>query len=279
MNRLQQSLLYNAVFSGISGLTLILFQHSIAQLFGTANTKVYWVVGALLIFFTFTIVFEMVKQRPLGVLWIIVQDILWVLGSVILLAINPFSITFTGNMIIAHVAIIVLFMAINQAKALGRVDEKDNSGLKVLRSERSVRAPKSDVWHLISDVENYHDVAPNIDKSEIISGQGEGMVRKCSHRNDSWTETCTTWIEEASYTFKVNTDAPDYPYPLEFLRGTWEVQKLADKQTNIVMTFELRYKRKIYNVILHPVMKSKFKKIIEELLDNWQNQLEGGNES
>ncbi len=274
MNKLQKSLLLNAVFSGLSGSTLILFQHSIAHLFGTKNTTVFWVVGALLVFFSCTIVLEMIKQRPVGVLWIIVQDMLWVVGSIILLLLNPFGITVAGNIIIAMIAVIVLFMAVNQANALAGVDDKEHTGIKLLRFERSVNASKSDVWQVVSDVANYHDFAPNIDKAEIISGQGEGMVRKCSHGNNSWTESCTDWVEEESYTFRVNTDAPDFPFPLDYMRGTWQVHKLEERKTNIVMTFELRYNRKLYNVILHPIMRSKFKKTVEELLDNWEKMLE-----
>ncbi len=274
MNKLQKSLLFNAVFSGLSGSTLILFQHSIARLFGTGNTTVFWVVGALLVFFFCTIVLEMNKQRPLGVLWIIVQDMLWVVGSIILLLLNPFGITVAGNIIIALIAVIVLFMAVNQANALAVIDDKEHTGIKLLRFDRSVNASKSDVWQVVSDVANYHEFAPNIDKAEIVSGQGEGMVRKCSHGNDSWTETCTNWIEEERYSFRVNTDAPDFPFPLDYMRGTWEVNKLSERKTNIVMTFELRYKRKSYNVILHPIMRSKFKKTVEELLVNWEKMLE-----
>jgi hypothetical protein len=128
MNRLQISLLLNAVFSGISGFTLVLFKDSIARLFGTKNSTVFWVVGALLIFFTCTIILEIIKQRPLAVLWIIVQDSLWVIGSIILLVFNPFDITFAGNVIIAIVAVIVLAMALNQSKALTRLDDGDKTG-------------------------------------------------------------------------------------------------------------------------------------------------------
>jgi len=279
MNRLQKSLLLNALFSGISGITLILFQVSIAKLFGTENTTVFWVIGTLLLFFTLTIILEIIKQRPLAVLWIIVQDMLWVIGSIILIVFNPFEITFAGNVIIAIVAVIVLVMAVNQSRALAGLDDEGNTGIKILRFERMVTANIAEVWRVVSDVANYHDVAPNIDKAEILSGDAVGMVRKCSHGNDSWTETCTAWNEEKSYTFKVNTDAPDFPFPLNYMQGTFGVHELSDTQTNMVLSFELRYKRKLYNVILHPVIKSKFKKTIKEVLDKWQNKLKDGNET
>lgn len=118
MNRLQKALLTNAIFSGISGITLILASQKMAQLFGVTTNTPFWVVGAALIFFTITIVYEMVKQRYWAVLWIIIQDFIWVIGSAILIILNPFSISQNGILIIAGVAIVVLFMGINQAVAL-----------------------------------------------------------------------------------------------------------------------------------------------------------------
>ena len=79
-------------------------------------------MGLALIFFALTILYEMKKQRPLGILWIIVQDILWVLISIILLLFNPFLVSSFGNLAIFIVAVIVLVMALNQSRALALVD-------------------------------------------------------------------------------------------------------------------------------------------------------------
>jgi len=40
------------------------------------------------------------------------------------------------------------------------------------------------------------------------------------------------------------------------------------------MQFDFQYKQRVHNWLLHPVLKSKFSKIAEELLDNWQKKLE-----
>jgi len=135
-------------------------------------------------------------------------------------------------------------------------------------------ANKEKTWRVISDVSNYHEIAPNIDSVEIISGEGEGMIRKCTHKANNWTEVATLWEEGEQYSFEVNTDAEDYPYPLKFLKGTWQVKEISKSKTEIIMKFDFAYKRKIYKLLLHPFMKSKFNKISEELLDNWQRKLE-----
>lgn len=274
MNSLQKSLWANAIFSIISGIVLILFSRQFASLFGTTNDKVFWLIGLVLVFFAGTIIYEIIKQRPLAVLWIIIQDYIWVIGSFILITINPFDITKSGNSAIAVIGMVVLFMGINQSNALAQVDGVDNTKNKQFRFERVVKASKQQVWKVISDVANYNKVAPNIDDVKIISGEGQGMVRSCSHGKEKWTETCSMWVDGKTYSFEVNIAAPDYPYPFKFLKGTWEVQEIDISTTKIVMLFDFQYKRKYQNWLLHPILRGKFRKTAEELLDNWQKMLE-----
>jgi ribosome-associated toxin RatA of RatAB toxin-antitoxin module len=273
MNQLQKSLLTNAIFSGLSGIVLVVFNKLIARLFDTANTVVFWIIGLALIFFAATIIYEMKRQKPIGVLLIIIQDFVWVIGSIVLLIFQPFEISITGNVIIALVAFVVLFMGINQAKALGQIDNKSTGTIKQLRFERKTKAAKAKVWEVISDVANYHEVAPNIDDVEIVSGQEEGMIRSCSHGKDSWTETCSLWREEKEYAFEVNTDAADYPYPFTYLKGNWKIEEINSSHTKIIMLFEFEYRKKFQNWLLHPILKIKFSKTAKALLDNWQKKI------
>lgn len=121
MNSLQKALTINILFSGISGATLILLNKQIATIFGTNNNTVFWIVGIILLYFTLTIWYERRKQRKIALLWIIIQDFLWVIGSLILIVFNPFKITPIGNIIIGIIAAIVLFMGINQSIAFNKV--------------------------------------------------------------------------------------------------------------------------------------------------------------
>lgn len=122
MYQLQKTLQTNAIFSGISGMTLIFFHQRIAHLFEAKDNTVFWVVGLVLVFFASTILYEIRKQRSLAILWIITQDFLWVICSMLFLVFNPFLISQAGLIIIGIVALIVLYMGINQAIALGKID-------------------------------------------------------------------------------------------------------------------------------------------------------------
>ena len=114
MNKLQNALKINALFSGISGVLLIVINQQIAKIFGTNNNTVFWIVGFILIYFALTIWYEIKKQRRLAVIWIIVQDYTWVLSSILLIIFKPFQITKTGNLVIGIIALIVLYMGVNQ---------------------------------------------------------------------------------------------------------------------------------------------------------------------
>ena len=120
MNQIQKALFINALFSGVSGIILITFHSAIASLFSVENTSVFWIIGIALIYFTATILFEWKRQKQIGILLIIAQDILWVFGSLILLIFQPFTISTNGNWVIGIIAFIVLLMAINQSYALKR---------------------------------------------------------------------------------------------------------------------------------------------------------------
>ena len=100
------------------------------------------------------------------------------------------------------------------------------------------------------------------------------MVRTCSHGKDTWAETCTLWTDKKEYAYVVHTTDPDYPYPFKFLNGFWSVEEVDKTTTKIVMRFEFQYNKKIQNIFLHPLFRTKFFKVAEELLDNWKKELE-----
>lgn len=122
MNTLKKALIANTIFSSISGIIMIILHTKIANLFGVQNSSVFWIVGIILLYFAGTISYEIKKQRRSAILWISVQDFLWVLGSLFLLLFNPFDITQIGNIIIGVIALIVLFLGMSQIITLRKMN-------------------------------------------------------------------------------------------------------------------------------------------------------------
>lgn len=274
---MKRALTINATFSGLSGILIIIFRQQLMNLFEALSTTHFLVVGILLIFFSITIIYETKRQNALAIFWIITQDMLWVVGSVWLLLFHPFDFSRGGNYTIGVVALVVFLMALNQSSALAQVDVDTKSGYKQIIVKRQINSSKDSVWKVMSDVGNFHKVAPNLVDVKILSGNEKGLVRSCSHNDkQSWTETCTAWEPGREYSFEVNTSAPDYPYPLKYLKGTFRVEELSDSTSAMTMIYDFAYTKKIYNVILYPLMKPKFRKTLKEILDNWQNMIEKG---
>lgn len=264
----------NAISTLISGLGILLFSNGLASIFEISSTTPFLIVGGVITFFSLTMFVEIRKQRALAILWIITQDLLFTIASILILIFRPFEISDTGYLLIGLFLVPILFFIIYQSVGLSKMDSKQGSDVKMMSFKRRVKANKSKVWEIISDVGNYHKVAPNIDGSEIISGEKFGMVRTCSHGKDSWNETCSLWDEGKEYSFEVDTSPADYPYPFKTLRGNWQVNEVGQGETEITMNFEFKYKRSFQNLLIHPILKHQFTKVCKELLDNWQNKAE-----
>jgi hypothetical protein len=121
MNNLKSALIGNAIFSGFSGSVMTIFAQDIAKLFGLENGVAFRGIGIALLFFALTVWYESRRLRPAFVYWIIIQDALWVLGSLILLIFKPFGISDSGNFLIAAVALIVVFFGWRQWVGIRRV--------------------------------------------------------------------------------------------------------------------------------------------------------------
>jgi ribosome-associated toxin RatA of RatAB toxin-antitoxin module len=277
MKNLQFALRLNAAFSMITGINLAFFPHIFATLFGIEITVPFLFIGIGLILFS-TTVYVVSSQSPIHlihVLVIILLDIGWVIGSIAIIGLGLFGISVAGQLAIAVVGVIVLGFAIHQSYALMHVHSTGITATrKAYQFSRSVNGDRETVWSVISDLNNYHNIAPNIDETHVVSGEGEGMVRSCSSGGNSWSETCTVWDPGQKYSFLIDTAAPDYPYPLKHLQGTWGVNPISNGKVDIEMLFEFEYNHPLQALFIHPFMGSWFTSVCKELLDNWEREIQ-----
>jgi len=277
MKNLGLALGMNASFSMASGIALVLFNRPLAELFGSHLTVPFWSMGIGLMLFALAVLYVRSNQSGnlINVLIIILLDLGWVAASAAVIYFQLFNLSPTGYFIIAAVAVIVLGFALHQSYALMYADAMTEAPLrKQFRFTKIVNGSRQKVWEVISDLAGYYKIAPNIDEVNILSGEGEGMVRSCRSGEDSWTETCTIWDPENKYSFVVDTSPADYPYPFQFLQGTWGVNTLSNGKTEIIMTFDFEYERKAQLLLIHPVLERRFKKIGRKLLANWKEKIE-----
>ena len=145
------------------------------------------------------------------------------------------------------------------------------SALNELTVERNIAARPEAAWEVIANMEGYADLTTaGIAKVEVLEGAGEGMLRRCTnHKGESWTETCPVWQEGRIFQFVVDTSAPDYPYPVKALQGTWEVEPHGSGST-IRAKFEYELKYGLFGKMMNIAAAKGFRQDTEVLLDNWE---------
>ncbi|MDX1639005.1 MAG: SRPBCC family protein [Balneolaceae bacterium] len=277
MKNIRIALRINALFSFTCGALLLLLTGSMADLFGTEILWPFQGVGIGLVLFAFSVWYESTRA-PLHlskVLVITALDLLWVAGSAVIVTAGLLDLTSAGYNLIAATAVPVCAFALHQSYGLSHAEaEAGNPRQKALRFTIGVDADRAAVWSVISDIENYHEVASNIDDVRHLAGEGEGMKRTCYSGSDSWTETCTVWEPGRRYSFRVHTDAADYPYPFSALQGTWGIITDDTGNLQIEMIFELEYQTYGHVLLVHPFMADRFRPVCRDLMEAWKKRAE-----
>ncbi|WP_198162256.1 SRPBCC family protein, partial [Methylosinus sp. R-45379] len=167
-----------------------------------------------------------------GVVLATALDFLWVIGSVALPTIRHVP---NAEIVFAQAAVVLVFV---ELQLLGIRRSIFVNGIGGFALERVVQGSIDRAWNVVSDVARYAEVADTLHSSQIVSGEGLGMVRECEDDSGAcWLETCTRWEPGRAYAFDVDTTAPRYPLPLKAMRGDFEVEALDASRTLVRIRF------------------------------------------
>ena len=230
---LRRALRANALFSACTGALTLGLAPRIAEHLSLPSELIRGTGAVLLVYGAALGV--LASTRRVASVWSVTASLLdlgWVLGSVALLAVHPVP----SPALVAVPAVIVLLLALVQLEALRRTVFTAHVGRYAL--ERVVAASADRAWGVVSDVARYAEVAGTLHRSEIVSGSGVGMVRRCEDTSGvCWLETCTRWEPGHAYAFEVDTSGPGYPLPLRSMRGDFEVEAGDRGQARIRIRF------------------------------------------
>jgi hypothetical protein len=213
---------------------------------------------------------------------IVILDVLWVVGSIILIAFFGQILTPNGIAIVAVVAMVVAFFAVSQFLSAAKIEKPIPVAHVDLREgklhasvQRTVGAPTATVWAVMTDHPAYANVAGNISRVEVLSGDGLGMKRRCyGPRGENWEETCDLYEPGHAYGFRIHTEAEDYPYPFTELSGRWRVQEhLAGSKFDIEIVGLLKG-NPMSRWLFARVARPQFKTILIDLADAWAERME-----
>jgi ribosome-associated toxin RatA of RatAB toxin-antitoxin module len=277
---LRRALLSNSAFSVLTGTLSLLLAGPLAASMGGFDPRLVAGVGPGLLAFAGLTAWTATRPRLSArlALAISLADLGWVAGSGVLVALAGDALSPVGVGVVLGVATVVLGVAMGQLLGIARIHRSDGSRgahRGMLTVERTIQADAGAVWTLISDVEAYADVAPNIASATILSGVGGDMVRQCTdHHGGAWRELAAHWDEGRSYAFTVQTHAPDYPYPFRTLRGEWAVEPTSGGCT-VTMRFDFTMPGGVLGDVLATVaVVPKFQPVLDAILDAWQAEAE-----
>ncbi len=117
---IRRALKANAVFSALSGITLISLAQLVADSFALSNPLILQIIGAGLLFFVLGLLYTATRPtiKRTHVQRIILLDLSWVLASIVLLVVRPFGLNSFAHGEIALVALIVASLAYWQYRVL-----------------------------------------------------------------------------------------------------------------------------------------------------------------
>jgi ribosome-associated toxin RatA of RatAB toxin-antitoxin module len=139
---------------------------------------------------------------------------------------------------------------------------------------RTFEATPERVWEVVTDGELYAEVAPNLSRVEVLSGEGEGMVRECADTDGrAWRETCTVWEPGERYRVDVHVaDSPVHRRAFHSFTGEWSVEADGDG-ARATMTFEYEPRYGPLGWVLGKVGEREGKRLTRAIFDGWEREL------
>lgn len=288
---LRVSLLINAAFSFICGLTLTvnpglsgaLLNPDFAR-FELLGMPILQGMGIGLVLFGLTV--GLVGTRgflpKLPIKLIIAADVLWVVTSGVLLFAVSGLFSDLGRTVVLVVALVVLTFSIAQAIGLlmlyqgaSEFEQSRNGRDIYIRVARHVDAPGDKIWEVMTNHEAYAEFAKNLSGVEILEGDGLGMVRKCYGTDGTaWTEDAHIWEEGHRYGFQIRTNAHDYPYPLETLNAVWSIEQEGNSTPKVSMAFTVTPLKTLKGHLFGMIGSFTFPKVLDDILARWQDKME-----
>lgn len=257
---LRIALLSNALFSTLSGLTVIIFSSSVADLLGVGAPISYQVIGVGLLGFACFVAWTG-TQKPINAFLaalISLADFMWVVGTLLFIVLAFSSLQTAGIVSLIAIAAIVLFFGIRQLQGIGEMYAfPGKTNIHKMCVTVDTPEPADTMWSVIADLGNIQAYSPNLTKVILRDNAHPGVdtVRQCTDVNGkTWGEQCTRYDQdERSVAFQFLADEPGFPYPFKTMVGGWDVVPREDGST-IIIWFEVTPKYRFFHFIILAMM-------------------------
>jgi hypothetical protein len=270
---LRAALISNAGFSGLSGLLLVTLPEAIATLLGPELPWLLRLLGIGLLVFAADLLHQASRSRLASwrALYASLADVLWVIGSIGLVALFPQHFNDSGVALVLAVAAAVLAMACWQLWGIHRLHRAEEAGRFRHCLASRVDAPPEAMWRVLRPLGDIARYMPDLARSEVFGEPGPGAVRACEDRaGHRWRETCIDWQEGRAFTLRFEAEAADFPFPASEMVGGWEVLPESEGST-VMVWWELKPRPAWAAVLLMPLLALKadrdFPKVVSAMAD------------
>lgn len=254
---LKTALLSNAIFSTLSGVTMLFLSSSVAGLIGIGAPVFYQIIGVGLLGFAGYVAWTATRDsiNAYKALEISLMDFLWVLGTMLLIPFVLPSPTSVGLFFLIGVATVVGSFGFYQLKGIGEmyaVPGKPATHRLCVAVDTPESADK--IWAIIADLTTIKDYSPNLTQVILRENAEPGVdtVRQCTDtKGKIWAEHCVRYDHEARILdMAFLADEPGFPYPFQTMQGGWEVTPNENGST-VNIWFEVTPKHRwAHSVIL-----------------------------
>lgn len=274
MNRaryLRAALLANALFSAICATFMILDPGSVGTLLGVEAPLVIRGIGFGLVLFAADLIHQATRPRiaTWRALYASGADFLWVLGTLVGIALFPAALSTSGLVTVLTVATIVFAFGVWQLRGIrlahGAGDPTLYRHCIVVRVDADVDAMWS-VVHQLDDIQKY---MPTLQSSVVLDGKtpGVGAIRRCvDTAGKTWSEECTEFRPGNGFVVRFLADAPGFPFPATAMVGGWEVIP-KDHGTDVMVWWELQPKPKWLAIAILPLLAIKVDRDFPPLIE------------
>ena len=133
---------------------------------------------------------------------------------------------------------------------------------------RTINAPIETVWESWDDFGGIYKFNPNLKYSRLLDGSqptGEGAKRQCDINDGK------NWIREKVVEYvprkRMKIDIYEGTMPLKSAIATLQFDQISAKRTDVTMTMEFEPKMGLLGKMMIPMMKPKFKGMLNALLE------------
>jgi ribosome-associated toxin RatA of RatAB toxin-antitoxin module len=223
-------------------------------------------VGIGLILFSLELFYQVSRARLIAwrALAASLADFGWVALSALLLFWAHAAFSGAGLLLIVLVAVVVALFGTLQFLGMDRLFR--GSGPKQNRLCVRIRTPlKRDLlWQRVGDLGRIAEFAPFLKTSKLEEGSEPGSIvgarRTCSDLNGQiWSEVCTDYCPGRGYTVRFESDAPDFPFPMQDMIGGWNLKEVTDG-CEVEVWWEFKLSRRLPEALLLPLIAYKMER-------------------